>query len=256
MDEKEKQALASTTQEIAKHTGVKLGAQKVGLQAKLEKAKQTQSLTTDVSTKRNRIVIELDDSGSMGDVNMEMAKKAVEGFLTACNPMDTAVGVHAFSTNTSIPMTSLFPKILADVNKLYASGGTPLYQALEKQGKVSQDQRPNRIVAISDGQPDPWYTYGNPGYSGEYNQQQLPGRTHRDMLIELKNLGLVVDAVFIGGLEDTVGIANMKEIADLTGGIFIHFKDINSFKNNLKYLAPGFRGMLTSGAVSIKQIGG
>ena len=190
----------------------------------------------------------------MGYENMEMAKKAVEGFLTACNPMDTAVGVHAFSTNTDIPMTSLFPKVIAETKKLCASGGTPLYQALDKYNKIPEDQRPNRIVAISDGQPDPWATYGS--YGGEYNQQQLPGRTHRTMLEELRSKGLTVDAVFIGGHEDTVGIANMKEIAELTGGIFIHFKDITSFKNNLKYLAPGFRGMLTSGAVSIKQIGG
>jgi Mg-chelatase subunit ChlD len=251
MDEKEKDALKQATG-LAKSTGVKLGAQKVGLQAKLEKARQNQSLTTDVSSKRNRIVIELDDSGSMGYDNMEMAKKAVEGFLTACNPLDTVVGVHAFSTNTDIPMTSLFPKVIADVKRLVASGGTPLYQALEKQGKISQDQRPNRIVAISDGQPDYYNTYG----FGEYNQAQLSGRTHRHMLEELRSMGLTVDAVFIGGLEDTIGIANMKEIADLTGGIFIHFKDITSFKNNLRYLAPGFRGMLTSGAVSIKQIGG
>jgi hypothetical protein len=44
----------------------------------------------------------------------------------------------------------------------------------------------------------------------------------------------------------------MEEIAKLTGGIFVWFKDSTSLNHNLKYLAPRYRALLANADMKAK----
>lgn len=240
-DEKNKKDLI-TKEDASNITSFRSGAvHKVGIGAKLHKARAEGTLIQNITEKKNRIMICLDDSGSMADYvtlpdgsgqqRMEQAKEAVKGFLTACNAVDTAVGVHAFSSNTVMPLTVVYSTIIKDVSAIHATGGTPLYESI--QSRANDDPAPTRMVAISDGAPNSF------GYNYETGTHG-----HVEMLKKIAAKGIIVDAVFIGDEDETSAISVMKEIAELTGGKFIHFKPGTSFTENFKYLAPAYYGLL------------
>jgi hypothetical protein len=49
-----------------------------------------------------------------------------------------------------------------------------------------------------------------------------------------------------GGLYDG-GAKIMQELAELTGGVYLHFTDVSVMAKSFKYLTPAYRAMLTSG---------
>jgi hypothetical protein len=150
------------------------------------------------------------------------AKQAIDGFLKSCNTSDTAIGITPLNA-PSMKMTPRYSLIAMAKDSIMASGGTPLYEKFEE--ALKEEPLINRGIAFSDGAPQSCYRKG-------------------EILTTYKLKKIPIDTVFIGEETDTNAIREMQNIAETTGGIFIHFKPGVSFANNFKYLAPGFRAML------------
>lgn len=178
---------------------------------------------------KDRIGIVFDDSASM---HGELALNAVAGteeFLRSCTPGQTAIAIAPMNSPgidlvTNLPAVAIFTKGLIDskTGHIKQSGGTPLLQTLKK----LREKNPNltRAIVFSDGDPDDrrFKSYG----------------IHKEW-------GLVVDTVFIG----SYGEEFMKQLAEITGGIFLKFDPSKSnFATAFKYLSPGLRYMLTDGS--------
>lgn len=167
----------------------------------------------------HRIGIVFDDSGSMHGSKLANAKLGVEEFLRSCNKDNTAVTIYPMNAtglklNTNLPATAVFAK------GINCGGGTPLLNTLKRM----RNENPSltRAIVFSDGQPD------NPNFS--------KFGVNRDW-------GLVVDTVFIG----SYGEEFMRELAEITGGIFLKFDPSKSnFATAFKYLAPGLRYLLAN----------
>jgi hypothetical protein len=219
-----------------------------GLAGKLQQAKDQGTLASesllDFKSYPNRIVIAVDDSGSMStsmkkvdlseidtnprDSRMELAKQACKGFLDVCNPSDTVLGMYTISTNQETPLHWNYKFVDSMIKDLTASGGTPTFEILQK---IITKENVTRVVLISDG-------CSNSG-------------VRQDVLKQYKSKGVIIDAVFIGTISDTSGISEMKQIAEATGGMFLHFTDAKDFASKFKYLAPAYYGMLTSGELKV-----
>lgn len=247
----------------------KLGPLKVGFSAKVDAARKQGSLATDLfdCTKYpNRIVLCIDDSGSMGGVmddnltelpsvhdkvtktRMEQCRKACEEFLNVCDSRDTALGMYTISTGREYPLTNLYIPLLGYIRELSATGGTPTIQTLDK---IITKEKVSRVVLVSDGESGALSTYGDwynleKGTQGKVEFTQISKQT----LDKYKSHSIPIDAVYIGTQGDT-GEAEMKAIAEYTGGLYMFFKSGESFRSKFKYLAPAFRGMLMSGEVKI-----
>lgn len=198
-----------------------------------------------------KLAIVFDDSGSMGAMNekgdktkIEDAKSGIRNFSTQCNPRDTALAVYPLNV-ASKPLTCNFDLLNLLVASIGPTGGTPLY------GKtIEMLQSPDnytRGLLFSDGEPT-----DESGYYSEGDDEENIRRSHKDRMITLAiEKKCPLDCVFIGEETDS-GYKLMKEIADRTGGIFIHFKDSASLSANLKYLAPALRGVLMNAELKAK----
>jgi hypothetical protein len=241
----------------------KLGLLKVGMAARVQQAQLQGGMASDLldfSKYPNRIILCIDDSGSMsssmnpsnpeeygvferGDEKSSSEKKsrmyvcrqACEEFINVCNSRDTALGMYTISTQKEYPLSNNFTHLLLQVKELRDSGGTPTIKTLEK---IQEKENVTRVVVISDGE------------SGalDYNNQFTS--TARQVLDVYKNKKIIIDTVFIGETGSN-GEREMQFIAEHTGGLFLAFKSGESFRTKFKYLAPAFRGMLTSGQVKI-----
>jgi hypothetical protein len=228
----------------------KLGPRKVGLGASLQEARNKGNIASETVVNfagyPNRIVIALDDSGSMSSPmngqslfeesehispsRMNIAKQACEAFLQVCSPSDTVVGLYTISTDKSLSLSWDYKPLYAMLKEVEDSGGTPTFETLDK---IKHTENVSRVVLISDG-------CSNSGIKYEILD-----------LYKNNNPKISIDGVFIGGATDTYGIDEMKRIAEYTGGLFIHFKDASSFASQFKYLAPAFYGMLCSGEIKL-----
>lgn len=220
-----------------------VGAQRAQAQKILEEL--------DPKTMPTKLAIVFDDSGSMGEMNekgdkkkIEDAKSGIRNFSAQCNPRDTALAVYPLNVEFK-PLTCNFDLLNLLVASINATGGTPLY------GKTTEMlQSPDcytRGILFSDGEPT-----DDSGYYSSDSDEENIGRSHKDKMIDLAiSKKVPLDCVFIGSA-DTRGYNLMKEIADRTGGIFIHFKDSASLSANLKYLAPALRGILMNADLKAK----
>lgn len=196
-------------------------------------------LALSASNAKDRIAIVFDDSLSMGlhyskDSKISKAKEAVVEFLRNCTPNSTAVAVFPLEAEP-IPLSLELIGVAELVRNINTGNSTPLYRTLKK----VLAEPITRVVAFSDGEPSD----KEGTVIAEYEEKKIP----------IDTVYINDDFNFNHSYDDSSII--MKEIAERTGGIFIHFKgDLASFTKGLKYLAPGFRGMLTSGAVSIKDV--
>lgn len=198
-----------------------------------------------------KLAIIFDDSGSMGEMNekgdkakIEDAKAGIRNFSTQCNPRDTALAVYPLNVEAK-PLTCNFDLLNLLVASINAKGGTPLY------GKtIEMLQSPDgytRGILFSDGEPT-----DESGYYSSDNDEENIGKSHKDRMVDLAIAKKTpLDTVYIGQA-DNRGYQLMKEIADRTGGIFIHFKDSASLSANLKYLAPALRGVLLNAELKAK----
>lgn len=216
----------------------------VGLRKKLTEARDSGILLNDVSKAKDRIIIVADDSGSMGIQGMQQLKKAIEGFLSVCSPVDTAVGVTWLNA-PSLNLTLIHQLILSMIAPIEATGGTPIFEKLQ----ATLEQSPTRVVLVSDGSPtDGHYTQEENDLDDFYRNNASRART---TIKSYQAKQLKIDAVYIGNERNEVAIKEMCSIAEATGGIFIFFKEGESFAKSFKYLAPAYYAMLTSGEIKI-----
>lgn len=213
---------------------------RIGMKGLAARASQFQSAppSIDGTTKPNRITLMLDCSGSMAGQPIEDLKNAVQGFAAACNWQDTSVAIATFPSgdgddgHSDTPLVSEAAILMLEANRLQAGGGTPMFGCLER---VIKNIPLTRGVIVSDGDATDAYGYGLDGSDeGSRNKQLVP-------YIDSKT---PVDTVHIG--DSSGGEETLKEIARLTGGIFLKFKDIGQFATAFRYLTPTYRGLLMS----------
>lgn len=231
---------------------------KTGFAAKVQQAQQQGNLASDLfdcSRYPNRIVLCIDDSGSMcthmtgGDTlteanhpktRIEMCKKACEEFLSVCNSRDTALGMYTISTGQEYTLSVAYPMLLNKIRELRDSGGTPTISTLDK---IITKEKVTRVVLVSDGES------GALDYYSE-NEKKPLSPISLSVLNKYKEAKVPVDTVYIGTENDS-GQQEMQAIADYTGGLFMFFKSGESFRTKFKYLAPAFRGLLMSGEIKL-----
>lgn len=196
---------------------------KVGLAAQRRDALAT-AASTDITKFPNKLGILFDDSGSMA-YQLDLAKEATESFLQACNKNDTAVALYGFSPQRRYKLTNDMISVAMLAKEFQADQSTPLYTTLEA---MLDKESMTRGVIFSDGAPTdyPNKDTENMDIIDRYAARKIP-----------------IDTIFLGS-ETAGGAQVLKEIADRTGGIFMHFTSGSNFAKALKYLAPGFRGML------------
>ena len=202
----------------------KLVVKQGGLASRLAKLKSNDQLTI---TKVNRLGIIFDDSGSMSGEPIKLAHDAIDEFVKSCNRNDTNLALYPLNAAHK-SLTSSFADIAIYGIRIPATGGTPLYSKLTE---LLTQEDITRAVAFSDGQP------------GDRLRKT-------ECLSAYKEKGVPVDAVFIGSIGN--GDAEMKEIAEVTGGIYMHFTDASVLAKGFKYLAPAYRGMLMSAEFKAK----
>ena len=191
--------------------------------------------TADPNTRANRIALLLDVSGSMSGHKEESLRNAVASFVNSCSFADTSVALEPFGEGwpppNRLPLTTFGPMLLTTAMMLRASGGTPMAEAMDY---VLNSYSLTRCVLVSDGQPD--------------SEERA-----YDVARQYQTASLPCDCVHIG--DSSSGEQCLRKIAEMTGGQFIKFTDINSFAKSFKYLTPAYYAQLTSGNVSAAQLG-
>jgi hypothetical protein len=203
---------------------------------------------------KERIVIVFDDSYSMdaslsdrsdyatdtpGNSRCVAAKEGCVEFLRNCIPNQTAVAIQLLNVGnnslvdyaTLTPFTTNLPAKSVAVATIKTNGGTPLYTAVKD--AVNKTPTPTRIVAFSDG--------------------DATDKVYAESAIALcKERSIPVDTFFLGE-EGYGGFLAMRELAEKTGGIFIHYiPGKTSIKQVFKCLAPVNRLALMSGDTKSK----
>lgn len=202
----------------------------------------------DPKTVPNRIGIVLDDSGSMGSEGMDNAHKAVKGFTNSCNMTDTSIAVYPLNAKAQT-LTCDYDILNAYVCGIGSTGGTPIYGIL---ANLIEQESITRAVVFSDGEPtDSSCLVGeSPDNNDFYYGSKDPQKAMAVVAIYNRK-EVPVDCIYIG--EDTAkGYREMKKLAELTNGTFIHFKDISSLSTGLKYLSPKYRYLLANPEIKAK----
>lgn len=174
-----------------------------------------------VSQLPNRIGLMLDVSGSMSGEKIEMCRLAGSSFAEQCDPNETAVAVNTFEPSVRINLTTQFNYISSEVQSLLTRGGTPMAEAMLD---MLSNEPITRGVIVSDGEPD------------------CRGSEVIRIAKDYKDAGIPIDCVHIGGSED--GERVLRDIAHITGGLYIKFTDVQNFAKNFKYLTPKYRALL------------
>lgn len=164
-------------------------------------------------------------TGSPMGTKIELMKQAVNKYLDDCSPITNYVGLASFPEACYESPTGLHSRIRDLIKDLTPNGGTPMGAAM---GYVLDNEPITHGVIISDGCAD----------------------TDECLSIaeEYKAKGIKLDCVHIG--DDTSGEETLEKIASVTGGIYVKFSDMDSFRKNFQYLAPAKRGLLTAKGVA------
>lgn len=197
-------------------------------------AKEMALANIDPMTLENRLVFQLDLSGSMCGHPEACLKDAVSAFIDHCDQKDTSIGCFVFPDKGELgnqQVTIDYTRIRAAIYGLRAAGGTPMAESMNY---VLNAMPATRCVLVSDGAPD----YEPPCYEAATMYREA---------------GIPIDCIHIGS--SAAGEEVLQKIADMTGGKFIKFTDVNQLVGGLKYLTPSMYGMLTSGAVTAEDIG-
>ncbi len=217
---------------------------------------------TDPTTVPNRIGMIFDDSGSMGsreytDSKISNAHTAVKNFTASCNMNDTSIAIYPLNMEPK-PLTIDYDILNMWVLGLTGTGGTPLYTTLLK---LIDNENITRAVVFSDGSPTDSKLVGSSeswdSKPKDFALSVVKKYTDKEIAIDTIYLGTESDIGYTDDTEDAdyvyaPGYNEMKELAKLTNGIFIHFKDATSLSKNLKYLAPKYRALLANAELKEK----
>ena len=202
----------------------------------------------DPKTVSNRIGIVLDDSGSMGYDGMQNAHKAVKGFTNSCNMTDTSIAIYPLNKEAK-PLICDYDILNAYVSGIGATGGTPIYGIL---ANLIELEPITRAVVFSDGEPtDSSCLVGEQPDNNDFYYGSKDPKKAMEVIAIFNRKELPIDTIFIGD-DGSKGYREMKKLAELTNGTFIHFKDSNSLSTGLKYLAPKYRALLANPEIRAK----
>lgn len=207
---------------------------KVGMAARLETAQETAQKPINPDDFANRLGIVFDDSSSMGGTAIELAHQAVETFIKNCNSNDTCLAVYPLNAKPQI-LSNDFAQIGLYTMALVASGGTPLYTRLTE---ILSKEKMTRAIAFSDGGP----TDGKTNYN--FFDDTGTKADHESVIKAYVAAKIPIDTVFIG--DDEHGEEIMKDLANRTGGTYLHFTKPEDMAKGLKYLAPRYRALLAN----------
>lgn len=226
-----------TDDKLAKNVNSLFAPKKYGISAQ-RAAAQEKIKSIDPEKCESRIAIIMDDSGSMSGQPMRDAHDGIQAFTQSCNPMNTSLSIYPLNA-PSQKLTINYDILNAYVRGVWATGGTPLYEITQEALTTNL----TRAILFSDGCP-------NNAFPDE--SESKFSRGHDKTITDAIEARIPLDTVFIGDDHDTRAIEIMKDLADRTGGIFIHFKDTSSLSKNLKYLAPALRAMLMNEEIKAK----
>ena len=164
---------------------------------------------------RSAIAILIDRSGSMHGEKLSDAKEAAKLAVNALGS-NNFVSLYSFSTKTDnlVPFTKAGgkDKILNSIDKIKASGGTFMYNALDEvyhdAKDFSSDGGSVTLIVLTDGQPS------DVGDVKRYEQLAAAG----------SEFGMKIVCVGIGDYDETI----LKAMADASNGDFINAIDRNS----------------------------
>ena len=225
----------------AQRKGIKLGVP--ALHQRIHAAKADPNVAPD--TMPNRIALMLDASGSMSgranyDDNVNLNRKidclrdAVMSFIVGCNLKDTALAIEEFgaadTAGRRVALTCFGPILTTTAMSIEAYGGTPMGDAMDY---VLRNYSITRGVIVSDGQADTAYQCEE--QAKKYAEASIP-----------------IDCVHIGTGH---GEDLLRHIAEVTGGKYIKFTDVNAFAKSFKYLTPAFYAQLTAGNIDAADMG-
>ena len=235
--------LTKPNDQIAKRfaVGPKLSplAQKMRAAAEATKSREEVARTCD-----NRIVLILDDSGSMresasghygsGTSKQEYARRAAEAFVDSIDFDSTSVAIVGMNKTIKTPLMVDPALLISELQRYNCPGQTPLFESISS---VINSIPLTRGILISD---------------GEATDRNAESASSEQAVLLAKEAGIAFDCVHIGssaGGEDT-----LKTIAKETGGIYIKFKNAAAFVEALTYLTPQKRAklFLTGGAALLK----
>lgn len=218
------------------------------LKAAKERAQKTDALATTVKKEyihaenaTTKIRIVFDNSGSMAGTPLKNAKKGVVEFLRNCTVNRDAVAIHLLENPSPYTALELSPNIInsvlmtdlallasnVDSDALTDWGSTPLFETIINAIKATPQC--NRMIAFSDGDPDP--------YDAKKEKSAIELAVNNKLNGEVAKIP--IDTVYFGAA-GTSGAATLKRVAEMTGGIFLVFdpaKGVN-FATAFKYLAP------------------
>lgn len=213
---------------------------KVGMGARLETAKETEQKPINPDDFPNRLGMVFDDSSSMSGEPIKLAHQAVETFIKNCSNKDTCLAIYPLNAKVQ-PLSNDFAQVGLYTMGIGATGGTPLYTTLNK---LLQEQKITRAIAFSDGDPtDGLYQW--------YDEVAADSKcTHESVIAEYSAKKVPIDTVFIGDSPSAEKI--MKDLAQRTGGTYLHFTKPEDMAKNLKYLAPRYRALLANAEIKAK----
>ena len=211
-----------------------MGGLKKGILANQANYKEAMR-SVDPLTVPNRLGLVLDDSTSMGTEGMDNAHKAVKGFTDSCNALETSIAVYPL-TKESKALTCDYDLLNMYVLGIGPTGGTPLYGTLQK---LIVEQKITRAIAFSDGGPTDSQLLESDSF---FSRGSALAHSVVRQFIEKE---VPVDTIFIGEKESN-GHNELQELSLLTGGTCVHFTDMQTLGQSLKYLAPKFRALLAN----------
>lgn len=182
----------------------------------------------DFSTFPNRLAILADFSGSMQDPifgyssketfksKLDCLKEAIQDFALRSDSTTTAIAVISFPKGFRIELTNDKTQIHLRMFAASTLGDTPMGQGLEDGLSIS----PTRCMLISDGEAT----------DGDSSYRQADRYRERSIQCDCVHVGF-----------STSGEERLKKIAEVTGGLYLKFKDLPSFASSFHYLLPESR---------------
>jgi Mg-chelatase subunit ChlD len=208
------------TDKLAK-SGIKVGIQG-GLHSRIAAAKMLNDQVEKPLAEAcpNRLAIIADFSGSMGGGSgskLALLGEAVQDFAMRSDESTTAIAVESFPQGFRIELTNDKTSVWMRMFNLNIIGDTPMGQGMST---ALEMVKPTRAMLISDG-------------------EATDGELSYEMASRYKEKEVICDTVHIG--ESTSGETRLKRIAEITGGIYMKFKDVATFSTSFHYLLPESR---------------
>ncbi len=201
--------------------------QRVAQAASVKAERQTIEAAS-VATMPNRIGMMLDVSGSMAGDKIDQLRIAACAFLDSCDASNTAVAVNTFEALIRINLSNSFQYHKQQIKTLSSTGSTPMGLAMSD---MLSNESLTRAVIVSDGEPD------DSGSVIEWAEN-------------FREASVPIDTVHIGDSES--GESILRQVAEITGGLYMKFKNVQQFGQAFKYLTPKYRALLADPEVRAK----